>query len=294
MNFNSENIELFITVLDTGSFSAAARKLNRVPSAVSMAIANLEAELGYTLFERTPRKVIPTSTALALEPQARIISEQLRLFSTHAHELSLGLETKLRIGVVSDVNTKLLFYSIKKLADKFPLLNIEVITAPQDDIVNLLYTEEISLCLAGSDLNIKMRENLQLVMTETVVATISSSHSLLQEKTKQFSIEELINIRQIVVASSDHEMTDSRSIIGAMYWKTNSLQTAINMVEAGLGWGNFSLSLVQEKIDQGQLVLLDFKNTKNHLPLSIYLIWLQDRPLSKAARELIQMIQENL
>jgi DNA-binding transcriptional LysR family regulator len=77
MNFNSENIELFITVLDTGSFYAAARKLNRVPSAVSMAVANLEAELGYILFERTPRKVIPTATALALEPQARIISEQL-------------------------------------------------------------------------------------------------------------------------------------------------------------------------------------------------------------------------
>ncbi len=294
MNFNSENIELFITVLDTGSFSAAARKLNRVPSAVSMAVANLEAELGYILFERTPRRVIPTATALALEPQARIISEQLRLFSTHAHELSLGLESKLRIGVVSDVNTKLLFHSIKKLADKFPLLNIEVITAPQDDIVNLLYTEQISLCLAGSDLNIKMRENLQLVMTETVAATISSNHALLQDGTKRFSIEELINIRQIVVASSEHEMTDSRSIIGAMYWKTNSLQTAINMVEAGLGWGNFPLSLVKDKIDQGHLVLLDFKNTKNHLPLSIYLIWLQDRPLPKAARELIKIIQENL
>ncbi|ENR2983564.1 TPA: LysR family transcriptional regulator, partial [Acinetobacter nosocomialis] len=39
---------------------------------------------------------------------------------------------------------------------------------------------------------------------------------------------------------------------------------------------------------------LDFKNTKNHLPLSIYLIWLQDKPLSKAARELVQMIRANL
>lgn len=131
-------------------------------------------------------------------------------------------------------------------------------------------------------------------MTETVAATISSNHALLQDRTKQFSIEELINIRQIVVASSEHKMKDPRSIIGAMYWKTNSLQTAINMVEAGLGWGNFPLSLVQDKIDQGHLVLLDFKNTKNHLPLSIYLIWLQDRPLPKAARELIKIIQENL
>ncbi|EPX1239023.1 LysR family transcriptional regulator, partial [Acinetobacter baumannii] len=135
MNFNSENIELFLTVLDTGSFSAAARKLNRVPSAVSMAIANIEAELGYHLFERTHRKVIPTAAALALEPQARIIAEQLRLLATHAYELSLGLESKLKIGVVSDANTELLFKAIKQLAEKFPLLNLEIITAPQDDIL---------------------------------------------------------------------------------------------------------------------------------------------------------------
>ncbi len=61
-----------------------------------------------------------------------------------------------------------------------------------------------------------------------------------------------------------------------------------------LGWGNFPLSLVKEKIEQGHLVQLDFKNTKNHLPLSIYLIWLQDKPLSKAARELVQIVQANL
>jgi len=199
MNFNSENIELFLSVLDTGSFSAAARKLNRVPSAVSMAVANIEAELGYLLFERTHRKVIPTSAALALEPQARIIAEQLRLLSTHAYELSLGLESKLKIGVVSDANTNLLFKAIKKLADKFPLLNVEIITAPQDDILNLLYTENINLCLAGSDLNIKMRESLQLVMNETLVATISVHHPLLKQNDKLISIEELINVRQIVV-----------------------------------------------------------------------------------------------
>ena len=45
--------------------------------------------------------------------------------------------------------------AIKQLAEKFPLLNPEIITAPQDDIINLLYTENISLCLAGSNLNIK-------------------------------------------------------------------------------------------------------------------------------------------
>ena len=50
---NSEQLELILEVIDQGNFSAAARALNRVPSAVSMAIANLEAELNLKLFERS-------------------------------------------------------------------------------------------------------------------------------------------------------------------------------------------------------------------------------------------------
>ncbi|MEX6399029.1 LysR family transcriptional regulator [Providencia hangzhouensis] len=41
MPFNSDNLTIFLTVLDKGSFSAAARALKRVPSAVSMAVANI-------------------------------------------------------------------------------------------------------------------------------------------------------------------------------------------------------------------------------------------------------------
>ncbi len=43
--FSSDNVAVFLAVVDHGSFSAAARALGRVPSAVSMAIASLEAEL---------------------------------------------------------------------------------------------------------------------------------------------------------------------------------------------------------------------------------------------------------
>lgn len=55
MHLSGENIQLFLAVLEHGSFSAAARALRRVPSAVSMAIANMEAELGFALFDRSRR-----------------------------------------------------------------------------------------------------------------------------------------------------------------------------------------------------------------------------------------------
>jgi DNA-binding transcriptional LysR family regulator len=67
---------------------------------------------------------------------------------------------------------------------------------------------------------------------------------------------------------------------------------ALSMVEAGLGWGNFPLSLTAPLLAQQRLVRLKFKNTKNELRLPIHLIWLKNRPLEKAARELVALMQE--
>ena len=47
-----DQLRVFLTVVETGSFAAAARKLNRATSVVSYSIANLEAQLGVSLFDR--------------------------------------------------------------------------------------------------------------------------------------------------------------------------------------------------------------------------------------------------
>ncbi|MBV6597727.1 LysR family transcriptional regulator, partial [Acinetobacter baumannii] len=59
MNFNMENIELFLTVFDTGSFSTAARKIHLVPSAVRTALSKDNQDICDPLFERKYRKRHP-------------------------------------------------------------------------------------------------------------------------------------------------------------------------------------------------------------------------------------------
>lgn len=66
MNINQEQLMIFKTVMETGSFSAASRQLGKVPSAVSMSIANLEIDLNLKLFKRVGREPIPTSQAQLL------------------------------------------------------------------------------------------------------------------------------------------------------------------------------------------------------------------------------------
>jgi DNA-binding transcriptional LysR family regulator len=60
MSLTKDAIQVFLAVLDHGSFSAAARSIGRVPSAVSMTIANLEADLNLELFDRRGREPQPT------------------------------------------------------------------------------------------------------------------------------------------------------------------------------------------------------------------------------------------
>src|SRR5215510_7633380 len=52
-----EDIEVFVAVATLGSFTAAARRLNRSPTAVTRAVADLEARLGVRLLNRTTRAV---------------------------------------------------------------------------------------------------------------------------------------------------------------------------------------------------------------------------------------------
>ena len=103
MAFSSDNVQVFLAVLDHGSFSAAARALRRVPSAVSMTIAGLEAELDLVLFDRAGREPKPTAAARSLEPQARLLAAQLRQLQVQALSLTQGLEHRLTLAIAPEL-----------------------------------------------------------------------------------------------------------------------------------------------------------------------------------------------
>lgn len=288
MNFSSDSIELFLAVIERGSFSAAARALGKVPSAVSMGIANLEADLGYALFDRSHREPVPTPMANALVPHARLIFDQLKQLRVHAIELSLGLESKLSIGVVADIHTGRLMAAIKVIAERYPLLEVEVLSAPQDDVLAMLHSGRVSVCLAFAGLSMNGLERFQFVGTERMIATLAAENSLLQGN--DLLLEDLVPLRQIIVASRDRPISQTRPLVGESYWRTDTLAMAMEMVEAGLGWGNFALSVVQPLLDTGRLKRLDFRNIENGLVMPVHAVWLKSQPLQKGALALVELM----
>src|ERR1700751_2997019 len=87
-----DQIRIFLAVADTGSFSRAAKQLNRAQSAVSSGIQKLEAQFGIPLFDRTAYRPALTEAGRALLPRARRIALETKAVRDAARRLASGVE----------------------------------------------------------------------------------------------------------------------------------------------------------------------------------------------------------
>lgn len=292
MSFSSENVAVFLAVLDHGSFSAAARALGKVPSAVSMTIANLEAQLDLALFERTGREPVPNAAARALEPRARQIAAQLRQLEAHALALHAGLEKRLAIAVAPELLAAPWNAPLQSLAQEFPSLEVGIVSAPQADAVRMLHEGAVQLALVFERPILDEREGFQEFSCERLVAVVAPGHALHRPGRGAVSHEDLIRERQIAVASHADRGPDNRTLVSRAIWRTDSHLATLGLVQAGLGWAWLPRALVEPLIATDALVPIELDNMSNELSLWVDVVWSNERPLGLAAQRYIALMRE--
>lgn len=292
MAFYLDNLKAFLAAVDRGSFSGAARALNRVPSAVSMAIANLEAELDLQLFDRSGREPRPTVHAQALLPQARLLVEQLDRLNTYALSLTQGLEASLTIALVPElIAAESWSRALQALALEYPLLEVEVLTAPQADALGMLEGGRADLALVFERYGLGAHEAFQEIAQERLVAVVAPHHPLL-ERVSDASVRDadLLCARQIVVAGRDSNELDKRISVSRLQWKTDSPAAALSLVTAGAGWAWLPSAFVRPCLADGSLVEIPTENLTNELRFFVDIVWTTGRPLGLAAKRFIELL----
>ena len=94
-----DQLRTFIAAVDEGSFSAAGRKLRRAQSVVSQTLANLEAQLGVKLFDRSARYPRLTEEGRSLLVDARSVADNVDEFKARARAMREGLEPELSVAM---------------------------------------------------------------------------------------------------------------------------------------------------------------------------------------------------
>ncbi|MGO3712682.1 LysR family transcriptional regulator [Alcaligenes aquatilis] len=288
----SDHLELLLAVVEHGSFSSAARALRRTQSAVSMAVANLEAELDLTLFDRSRREPVPTAELLAMLPEAKLIASRLQGLRLHLQELSGGLESHMRLGIVCDVDPKPALMALQALEQRYPGLDMEIRTAAQDTLVEALKKRELDLCIAYGGLELESVGIIQSLWTETISAVAAPDHPLVRGGPRP--LEDLKAYRQIVITSPDNDLNKDRSMLSLRQWKTDNLSLTLELVERGLGWANLPLSCLRPSLESGRLHRIQFSTGSNGLDLPIYLLQSKGQDVGKAQALFRQALQDEL
>ncbi len=291
MSLNKDTVQVFLAVLDKGSFSAAARSLGRVPSAVSMCIANLEADLNLQLFDRSGREPRPTAAAQALETKARFLLQQFESLETQALALSQGLESRLSLAIAPELLASPWAIPLSRVAERYPALDVEVLAAPEADAINLLHEGRVQLALVFESTQFDSRECCQEMTRETLITVIAPTHPALASG-RPLRMEELAEHRQILVAGRDSQERTPRFLQAHQHWRTDSHTAALSLIQAGLGWGFLPLSLVRPQLQAGTLIQLHLDNISNSGTLWVDLVWSRRRPLGLAAQYFIELIRQ--
>lgn len=292
MAFDFDNLRVFLAAVDSGSFSAAARALGRVPSAVSMAIANLEAELDLQLFDRGGREPRPTAHARALLPQARLLVEQLHALNIHALALNQGLETALTLVLVPELMAAAPWHeALRRLSGEYPSLAVQVLSAPQAEALAMVQDGRAQLALVFERYGMDPSEGFQEVAQETLVAVLAPHHPLLARMAASgIRDEHLLAERQILVGGRHADQVDKRIAMSRLHWPVDNPVAALRLVEAGLGWAWLPSGFVREALALGQLVQIPSENFSNQLRLWVDVVWAKGRAQGPAARRFVELL----
>lgn len=256
---NIDQLTVLKVVSETGSFSKASEKLHRAKSAVSYAINNLEDELGLQLLDRTNYRPSLTKYGVQLLEKAEHVIESFLEFEKFANTLSKNQELKIRFSITALWPLNEITPILKELEVDFPdtevVFNREVLSGER-----LLLRKNVDIAIVELLQN-KIDLEQKKIGSLKMPTVISSKHQILKKKGLKLS--DLEKFPQIIVRSTLEDRERNFGVIEkAKKWYVNDLDSKLQLIEDGLGWGGLPEHIVADKIKSGRLSVIDIKEFK--------------------------------
>jgi len=138
-------LEYFVAITETGSFSRAAQRCNVAQPSLSQQIIKLEHELGQPLFDRLGRMVVITDMGKRLLPRANAILGELQEIKVELQtELQEGYGT-LNVGFIPTVAPFVLPRAIRRFSQDFPSATLEVHEGLTDELIQKIIAAELEI-----------------------------------------------------------------------------------------------------------------------------------------------------
>lgn len=293
--FTLVQLQMFLSVVEQGSFSGAARVLDRAQSAVSHAVGQLEASLKVSLFDRTGRTPVLTAAGEVLSEQARVLLRQARELEASAEAWGSS-DGQAEFSVVVDMiyPTEQLVLVLAALRKLHPGLVLTVHTEARGAVTARLLQEDCQLGVTAILLpDLSTRIETLRVGSVDFIAVAAPSHPLASWQ-GPIPLQELRRHTQIILEDRSHLSTDQQvGVVGTNTWRIGGQGAKLGLLRAGFGYGSMPLHMIGEDLESGRLVRLEPSHWASpQLQLPLYAIHVADRPPGPVTRDAIRLLHE--
>lgn len=282
------DLQTFIAVAETGSFSQASEQLFLTQPAISKRIAGMEEELGASLFDRIGRKVGLTEAGQSLLPRARSILLEVEDSRRAISNLSGRIAGKLRIGTSHHIGLHRLPPILKTFIQRYPDVELDIQFMDSEEACRSVEHGDLELGIVTLPLQPVSNLTTKLIWPDPLSLVISHQHPL--KKCKQITLEQLAEHPAILPSHG----TYTREVIEEAFepsglklkigMSTNYLETLKMLVMVGLGWSVIPNTMLSKELQAIRISEISLRR-------ELGMVWHQGRTLSNAARTLTDIIE---
>lgn len=284
-------LRYFNAVVEEGTVTGAARKLNMTQPPLTAQLHSLEEELGCSLFRHEGRRLYLTEAGHTFYQRSCAILGMCSATAAEMENFRSGNTGTLRIGVVSSVQGTLFMNWITHFADQHPSIRYEIYTSNTYHLLERLRMNQLDLAIVRTPFSAPDLEILPIRKESMVAAGLSSSFdfsrksSMLERNT--ISLRELAQYPLILYRRWEgilHSRFEAAGCIPQIRCCNDDAQTTLALAENGLGIGILPASAIYH-LNNPRLTVLKIEDTalsteiailcksKEQLPQVALLFW---------------------
>jgi DNA-binding transcriptional LysR family regulator len=286
-----DQLRTFIAAVDEGSFSGAGRKLRRAQSVVSQTLANLEAQLGVKLFDRSARYPQLTEEGRSLLVDARSVADNVDGFKARARAMREGLEPEL--SVVVDVMlpmealTRAATHSRKTYSHTPLRLYVEALGG----VIKPVLDRACSVGVIGSLPLVPEELQSEALLNVPFVTVVSPSHPLAGTRGVVPASAIAKHVQLVLTDRTVLSKGQSFGVLSPLIWRLADLGAKHAFLKAGLGWGHMPLHIVKADLDGGALVKVRVEGNPRDMTMPMMVVFRKDAPPGPAGRAFIAQLK---
>src|SRR5215475_5458701 len=272
-----DQLRVFLTAVEVGSFAGAARRLGRATSVISYSVANLEAQLGVVLFDRqSTRKPKLTEAGRTVLAEVRTVTNGINGLRAKVRGLLQGLEAEIHLVLDVMLPASRVVDALKAFRVEFPTVSLRLYVEALGAVTQMVLDGTAMIGICGPlDVDVAGLERVGVGSVE-LIPVAAPDHPLARARHNAPGAGRK-HIQLVLTDRSQRTQGQDLGVIGTQTWRLADLGAKHMLLREGIGWGYMPEPTVREDLEARRLVRLDMAEYKDSF-VRLHAIYRTDTP----------------